>query len=50
VSYNATYYELAQRHPEVPRLTAKQKEALAMFAALAQVDRHSTRPHRKKHL
>ncbi|KAK9862133.1 hypothetical protein WJX84_005815 [Apatococcus fuscideae] len=34
-SFSATYYELAQRHPDVPQLTPKQKEALAAFSALA---------------
>lgn len=29
--------ELAQRHPEVPRLTAKQREALRYFNAIAKV-------------
>ena len=38
VNYSATYYELAQRHPEVPRLTEKQKEALSYFNALARSD------------
>ena len=36
-SYNATYYELAQRHPEVPRLTDLQREAIRHFNALARV-------------
>lgn len=36
-SYNATYYELAQRHPEVPRLTDLQKEAILHFNALARM-------------
>ncbi len=31
------YYELAQRHPEVPRLTPKQIEAVRYFNALAKV-------------
>jgi len=26
VYLNDTYYQLAQRHPEVPRMTAKQSE------------------------
>ena len=38
-SYNATYYELAQRHAEVPRLSALQEEAIQHFNALAQVRR-----------
>jgi hypothetical protein len=37
--YTATYYELAQRHAEVPRLTAAQKEALRLYNALALSDR-----------
>lgn len=36
-SYNATYYELAQRHSEVPRLTDLQREAIRHFNALARV-------------
>ena len=36
-SYNATYYELAQRHPDVPRLTDLQREAIRHFNALARV-------------
>ena len=36
-SYNATYYELAQRHQEVPRLTDLQREAIRYFNALARV-------------
>lgn len=36
-SYNATYYELAQRHAEVPRLSALQEEAIKHFNALARV-------------
>ncbi|KAK9840646.1 hypothetical protein WJX81_006750 [Elliptochloris bilobata] len=32
---NSTYYELAQRHAEVPRMTTKQREALAAVGALA---------------
>jgi len=36
-SYTATYYELAQRHPEVPRLTELQREAVRHFNALARV-------------
>ena len=39
VAHYATYYELCQRHPEVPRLSAAQQEALALFAALAQSDK-----------
>lgn len=39
VAFNATYYELAQRHPEVPRLTEIQKEALRVFASLVNSDR-----------
>lgn len=31
----STYYELAQRHAEVPRMTALQREALAAVSALA---------------
>ncbi|KAK9822768.1 hypothetical protein WJX74_006847 [Apatococcus lobatus] len=34
-SFSATYYELAQRHADVPKLTKKQEEALAAFSALA---------------
>lgn len=41
-SYNATYYELAQRHPEVPRLSALQEGAIQHFNALARV-RHRFR-------
>ncbi|CAK0785174.1 hypothetical protein CVIRNUC_008380 [Coccomyxa viridis] len=37
--YTATYYTLAQRHPEVPLLTQKQHEALRMYNALALSDR-----------
>jgi hypothetical protein len=33
--------ELAQRHPEVPRLTAKQREALRYFNAIAKVRKHA---------
>lgn len=36
-TYDATYYELAQRHPEVPRMTELQKEAVRHFNALAMV-------------
>ena len=35
VNLNSTYYELAQRHAEVPRLSAQQREALAAVGALA---------------
>jgi len=38
VNHIGTYYHLAQRHSWVPRLTALQKEALAVFAALASSD------------
>lgn len=34
-SFSATYYELAQRHADVPSLTKKQEEALSAFSALA---------------
>ena len=37
--YTATYYTLAQRHPEVPLLTPKQHEALRLYNALALSDR-----------
>ena len=37
--YTATYYTLAQRHPEVPLLTQKQHEALRLYNALALSDR-----------
>eukprot|EP00884_Botryococcus_braunii_P012120 jgi/Botrbrau1/20909/Bobra.0135s0040.1 len=39
VAFYATYYELAQRHVEVPRLTETQKEALRVFSALVGSDR-----------
>ena len=39
VAFSATYYELSQRHPEVPRLTEVQKEALRTFTALLLSDR-----------
>ena len=35
INLNSTYYELAQRHAEVPRLSAQQREALAAVGALA---------------
>ncbi len=35
VALKSTYYELAQRHAEVPRLGALQREALAAVGALA---------------
>ena len=35
VNLNSTYYELAQRHAAVPRLTPAQREALAAVGALA---------------
>lgn len=38
VHYSGTYYELAQRHPEVPRMTPKQLEAIRWFNALAKSD------------
>ncbi len=38
-SYNATYYELAQRHHEVPRMTDLQREAIRYFNALARVSK-----------
>ena len=38
-SYTATYYELAQRHAEVPRLTNLQREAIRYFNALARVSK-----------
>jgi hypothetical protein len=34
--------ELAQRHPEVPRLTAKQREALRYFNAIAKVRKQAS--------
>ena len=37
--YTATYYQLAQRHPEVPRMTEKQREALRLYNALALSER-----------
>lgn len=37
--YTATYYELAQRHPHVPRLSNAQKEALRLYNALAHSDK-----------
>jgi alpha-ketoglutarate-dependent taurine dioxygenase len=39
VAFSATYYELSQRHPEVPRLTEDQKEAIRVFSALVNSDR-----------
>lgn len=38
IAYSATYYELAQRHPDVPRMTEKQKEAVRWFNSLAKSD------------
>ena len=38
VSYADTYYQLAQRHAHVPRLSQKQQEALRVFNALASSD------------
>ena len=35
VALKSTYYDLAQRHAEVPRLSALQREALAAVGALA---------------
>lgn len=37
--YTATYYRLAQRHPDVPRMTEKQYEALRLYNALALSDK-----------
>ena len=37
--YTATYYKLAQRHADVPRMTEKQYEALRLFNALALSDK-----------
>ena len=37
--YTATYYKLAQRHAEVPRMTEKQYEALRLYNALALSDK-----------
>ncbi len=37
--YLPTYYELAQRHPEVPRLSEKQQEAIRLYNALALSDK-----------
>lgn len=37
--YLPTYYELAQRHPEIPRLTEKQQEAIQWYNALAWSDK-----------
>ena len=48
-NYKATYYELALRHPEVPRWTALQKEAVQYFNALARV-RHMCRLLDQKHV
>lgn len=39
MAYAATYYEVAQRHPEVPRLTEQQKEAMRVFNALLGSDK-----------
>lgn len=38
VCFSDTYYQLAQRHPEVPRLTPLQWEALRAYVALAKSD------------
>eukprot|EP00884_Botryococcus_braunii_P012117 jgi/Botrbrau1/20906/Bobra.0135s0037.1 len=38
VSFSATYYELSQRHPQIPRLTDEQKEAIRVFTALVSSD------------
>ena len=38
INYSATYYELAQRHPDVPRMTEKQLEAIRWFNSLAKSD------------
>ncbi len=37
--YTATYYKLAQRHAEVPRMTEKQYEAQRLYNALALSDK-----------
>jgi hypothetical protein len=37
--YLPTYYELAQRHAEVPRLSGKQVEAIRLYNALALSDK-----------
>ena len=37
-SYADTWYQLAQRHGHVPRLTDKQREAIRVFNALANSD------------
>lgn len=39
INFSGTFYELAQRHSDVPRLTEKQKEALRFFSALASSDK-----------
>ena len=38
VNHTGTYYHLAQRHAYVPRMTPKQRQALAVFNALAGSD------------
>lgn len=38
VNHTGTYYHLAQRHSYVPRMTPKQRQALAVFNALAGSD------------
>jgi len=35
VNFSSNYYHASQRHPEVPRLTAPQLEAIALFEGLA---------------